>query len=330
MKSEISVIKPTSNQLAHKQSLFDSIAELPAGDKWLASISNPNTRRAYQADINSFLSTLGIHTEVQFLTVEPGHISKWIETLKANEQSPATIRRKTAAVSSMYHFFCQNNLLRINPAATVLRPKVESYEGKTPTLSDIQARQLLDAADTSTLKGKRDAAILSLLLYHGLRRDEVAKLQGKHVTHSIRGVLHIVVQGKGGKIRYIPIQAQTLRLIKKYTKEAGHAEDQNGALFRAIDPHTKLSARNTKGLSTNAIYVIVTKYLGDMGLDKQGFGPHALRATAATNALENKTDMSRVQDWLGHAHISTTRMYDRRENKNARYPININYSGRKK
>lgn len=55
------------------------------------------------------------------------------------------------------------------------------------------------------------------------------------------------------------------------------------------------------------------KYAGAVGIQVDGFGPHALRATAATNALERNADIAKVQQWLGHANISTTRVYDRRQ-----------------
>lgn len=51
------------------------------------------------------------------------------------------------------------------------------------------------------------------------------------------------------------------------------------------------------------------------GRDVDGFGPHALRATAITNALEHGADLEKVQDWVGHANIATTRMYDRRKHR---------------
>jgi integrase len=74
----------------------------------------------------------------------------------------------------------------------VKRPKVESYEGKTPALGDGQARALLDAPGSETLKGRRDRAILSVLLYHGLRREELCTLKVRDI-HPRRGVLHLRV-----------------------------------------------------------------------------------------------------------------------------------------
>jgi len=84
------------------------------------------------------------------------------------------------------------------------RPKVESYEGKTPALGDHQARALLNAPDAKTLKGKRDRALLSTLLYHGLRREELCTLKVRDITQR-RGVLHLRVHGKGGKTRYLRV-----------------------------------------------------------------------------------------------------------------------------
>jgi site-specific recombinase XerD len=55
------------------------------------------------------------------------------------------------------------------------------------------------------------------------------------------------------------------------------------------------------------------RILGSTLGQEAGFGPHALRATAATNALEHNADIAKVQDWLGHANIATTRIYDRRK-----------------
>jgi integrase/recombinase XerD len=65
----------------------------------------------------------------------------------------------------------------------------------------------------------------------------------------------------------------------------------------------------------DGVYRVLAKHvlLADIDIDIDGFGPHALRATAATNVLEHDADIANVQQWLGHANISTTRIYDRRQ-----------------
>ena len=60
---------------------------------------------------------------------------------------------------------------------------------------------------------------------------------------------------------------------------------------------------------------VVCHYAATAGISVRGFGPHALRATAATNALDHEADIAKVQEWLGHANIATTRLYDRRRTR---------------
>ena len=58
---------------------------------------------------------------------------------------------------------------------------------------------------------------------------------------------------------------------------------------------------------------VVLKYLGKLGIAGENMGPHVMRETAATNALDNDADIAKVQEWLGHADIATTRTYDHRK-----------------
>lgn len=85
-----------------------------------------------------------------------------------------------------------------NPLHGVKRPRIETNEGKTPALCDDQAKLLLSAADGWTLKGTRERAILAVLLYHGLSREEALQLQTGDLQER-RGIKHLKVKGKGGK-----------------------------------------------------------------------------------------------------------------------------------
>jgi integrase/recombinase XerD len=113
-------------------------------------------------------------------------------------------------------------------------PKAASGEGSTPTIGDHQARQLLAAPAKETVKAERDRAILSTLLYHALRREELCKLKVSDFRHARRGVSHLKVAGKGEKTRYLPLHPGTNAVIHDYLEAAGHGADENGALFRPI------------------------------------------------------------------------------------------------
>jgi integrase len=134
--------------------------------------------------------------------------------------------------------------------------------------------------------------------------------------HQREGVPHVRVEGKGDKVRYLPLAVVAQRLITAYLKTAGHAEDLKGALFRPVkNNRTKTLA---KPLHPVSVYQdIVRRYAREVGLIDAvpGICVHSMRATAATNALANNADIAKVQEWLGHADISTTRMYDKRQSR---------------
>lgn len=290
---------------------FQKLAAVPAELEWFANIDNPRTRRAYKGDLQEFMDFASIKSPAEMREVNRAHVIAWRKELEFRKLAGSTVRRKLAALSSLFEYLCERNAVETNPVKGVKRPKVESYEGKTPALGDHQARKLLEAPDASTLKGKRDRALLSLLLYHALRREEVVSLKVKDI-HERRGVKHFRVHGKGGKLRYVPAFAGTLELVADYLEAAGHADDQDGALFRPIKNNR--TRRLDVAMTPHSVYENVVRYYGrKTGLIGERLGPHALRATAATNALDHEADIARVQEWLGHANIATTRIYDRRK-----------------
>lgn len=70
-----------------------------------------------------------------------------------------------------------------------------------------------------------------------------------------------------------------------------------------------------QAITPDGVYKLIKAYAQAAKIDVQGFSPHSLRATAATNALDHNADIAKVQEWLGHANIATTRIYDRRQTR---------------
>lgn len=290
---------------------FQRLADVPPEAQWFANLDSAQTRRAYQNDLKAFMAFTGIVQPEEFRSVTRGHVLAWRADLEKQGLAGSTIRRKLAALASLYDYLCESNAVTHNPVKGVKRPKVESYEGKTPALGDAQVRALLAAPPSDTLKGKRDRAILALLLYHALRREELTKLLVKDFNQERRGVPHLRVQGKGGKLRYLPTHPGTLRLVAEYLEVAGHGSELEGPLFRRS--RVLQAGTVARALTPGAVYAdIVVFYMTQVGISGDNMGPHALRATAATSALEHQADIAKVQEWLGHANISTTRVYDRR------------------
>jgi len=202
----------------------------------------------------------------------------------------------------------------------VKRPATNNNEGITPALGDAQARRLLEAPAPDTLKGVRDRAILDTLLYHGIRREELCLLRLRDVQ-SRQGVMHFRIKGKRDKIRFVPVHPMVLRLIGEYLEAGKHGggvshEGLDSPLFRPVSNNR--TGTLDRHLDPGSIYRnIVMKYAKATGISGEAIGVcvQSMRATAATNALSNEADIAKVQEWLGQANVSTTRLYDRRKTR---------------
>lgn len=283
--------------------------------EWLVNFDNQQTRRAYRRDIQGFMELVGARSTEDLLKVARGHVLAWRASLENGGLSGATRRRKLAALASLFDYLIEHDPRHTrNPVHSVKRPRTESHEGKTPALSSAQAKLLLDAPDKHSERGLRDRAVLAVLLYHGLRRQEVAQLRICDLK-TRDGCPHLCVKGKGGKLRHIPLHRDAAKSITKYLEEMRNDAAKSSAMFVSLR-----GSKSGKSLSADGIYKAVRNYAIAAGIHVAGLGVHGLRVTAATNALEHQADIAQVQYWLGHATISTTRLYDRRQNRPADSP----------
>jgi integrase/recombinase XerD len=299
---------------------YKALADVPPEVEWLANITNAKTRRAYKVDVAEFIAFTNLKSHSELRTVARAHVIAWRKDLETRGLEPTSIRRKLSALSSLFDYLCERNAVLGNPVDGVKRPTSNNNEGSTPALGDAQVRRLLEAPAPNTLKGIRDRAILATLLYHGIRREELCLLRLRDIQ-TRQGVPHFRIKGKRDKIRFVPVHPMVLRLIEEYLEAGKHGgavshESLDSPLFRPV-------ANNRTGtldrhLDPGSIYRnIVMKYAKATGISGEAIGVcvHSMRATAATNALSNEADIAKVQEWLGHANVSTTRLYDRRKTR---------------
>jgi integrase/recombinase XerD len=265
---------------------FHRLADVPPEVEWFANLTNPGTRRIYEVAVKDFMRFAGIVRAQEFRIVTRAHVIAWRDDLVRRGLGGSTIRNRLASLASLFEYLCEKNAVTHNPVKGVERPKSETGEGKTPALADHQARKLLllDVLTDDTTRSKRDRAILSTLLFHALRRDELCKLKVRDFRHARKGVPHLKVSGKGGKTRYLPLHPGTHALIHEYLDAAGHGANDAGALLRPVRNNT--TGRLDQAITPDGIYKLVRAYSAALGFE---IGPHALRATAATNALTRPT-----------------------------------------
>ncbi len=289
---------------------FHRLADVPPAVEWFANLTNPQTRRAYDTAVTDFMRFAGLARPEEFRIVTRAHVIAWRDALVRRGLGGSTVRHRLAALASLFDYLCERNAVTHNPVKGVQRPKADSGEGRTPALGDHQARALLAAPADDTLRSRRDRAILSTLLFHALRREELCRLRVRDFRHARQGVPHLKVSGKGGKTRYLPLHPGTNALVHDYLDAAGHGADEAGALFRPL--RNNRTGKLEGAITADGVYKLVKGYARQLGFE---IGAHALRATAATNALDHQADIAKVQEWLGHANIATTRIYDHRRTK---------------
>jgi site-specific recombinase XerD len=234
----------------------------------------------------------------------------WERYMRETEHAAAsTIRRRLAALSSLYKHLVRHDHAARNPVGEVERPAINRDEGTTLAFAKTQARKLLDAPAEDTVAGLRDRAILSVGLQVGLRRTEIAALKVGDL-HQNRGYDSLKVMRKGGRRDALAINPQTAARLRAYLEAAGHAADSDGPLFRPLRHNGKQVAER-RHMDPDAIDRVVRKYAAALGLDR-GYSAHSMRATFITTALENGAQLEDVQKAAGHPDPSTTKLYDRR------------------
>ena len=289
---------------------LDVLAAIPEEEVWLAKQKSPRTRRAYRQDVAHFLRTLGIISAEQLRQVDHRAVIAWERIMREQEGAAAsTVRRRLAALSSLFKHLVRHGAASRNPVADVSRPAINREEGSTAAFSKAEARRLLDAPSPDTVAGLRDRAILSVGLQVGLRRAEIAGLTVGDL-HQNRGYDALRLTRKGGRRDALAINPQAAARIRAYLDQARHGGEHDGPLFRPLRGNAK--PHDPAGrLDPDAIDRLVRKYVAAIGLAR-GYSAHSMRATFITTALENGAQLEDVQKAAGHRDPSTTKLYDRR------------------
>jgi site-specific recombinase XerD len=164
---------------------------------------------------------------------------------------------------------------------------------------------MLRVPDRRTVQGKRDAAILKTMLGSGLRSAELCALSVEDIQ-AYRNQPVLVVNGKGGKVRRVPLRPQALEAIRAYWRSEGrNGDDPHESVFRTLGRH---GPHKVGRLTAKAIRCLIER-TAKAALIKKRVTPHSTRHTFAVSLLDQGVDLRTVQDLLGHSHITTTQRY---------------------
>lgn len=284
----------------------ETVSSLPEEALWLANFVSPRTRRTYRTAVGQFIAFHGLQGSEQLRAVGQSHLVAWREHLIRSGAGPRTVRNRLAAVSSLFQHLCERQIAPRNPASGVKRPRIGYDRVAAVALTPEQVRRLLQAPSPQTLKGLRDRAILHVLFYAGCRISEVAHLRVRDFFEDAGyWVLDFVV--KGGQRNRVAIHQELQLALRAYLAASGHGDERESPLFRAA----RRTERRTP-LTGRQINKLFHRYALAADLPA-GVTPHSARATFITEALDRKCPIEAVQASVGHRHIATTKMYDKRK-----------------
>lgn len=259
-----------------------------------------NTIAAYRRDLDDYREFLREADIADVREIDGEKVSGFVARLRSRGLAASTIARRIAAVRGLHRFAVEELGFDNDPTVLLETPSRGLVLPKALTVD--QVLSLLDAPDTATPLGLRDAALLETMYATGCRVAEVVALDTGDLDVESSSAL---VTGKGNKQRLVLLGRHAVDALKTYLGtrlELKGGRPDPGALF--------LSVRGRR-LTRQAVWQIVKKHAVDAGIPVADVSPHVLRHSAATHMVEGGADLRVVQEMLGHATIGTTQMYTR-------------------
>ncbi len=267
----------------------------------LDSVTSPHSRRAYGQALDHFLSWYTENAPGPLRRTVVQEYRAYLETL---ELTASTINVRLAAIRKLASEAAENSILDRDLANGIAKVKgIKRHGFKAGNwLTREQARLLLQIPDRGTLRGKRDYAVMALLIGCGLRRTELSHLVLDVLQQREGRWVLVDLEGKGRRVRTVPVPAWVKVAIEEWIFAA---QISSGRLFRAINKGGSVWG---DGVDERTVWTIVeanARGLVDLGK----LGPHDLRRTCAKLCRGAGGDLEQIQLLLGHTSIQTTERY---------------------
>ena len=263
----------------------------------LATLPSAHYRRTYRYAIERFIDWYCSEPRLAFKRCAVVRYRSFLESLAL---SAATINLHLSAIRRLADESAESGWLSPDLATGIRRVKGVRQLGRRlgNWLTGDQAQELLNATDRNSLRGKRDAALLGLLLGCGLRRSEAVSLRIDQLQLRERHWVIVDLAGKGARLRTVPMPAWCKSLVDLWLRDSGVAE---GRVFRRI---LKNGSRQDAGVTPNVVWDVVKRCAKSAGIDH--LAPHDLRRSCARLCHDVGGELEQIQFLLGHASVQTT------------------------
>lgn len=297
---ENSLVTIQAGAVTNAEKTFDDVV-----DEWFKSDSMFRVREQSKKSYRKSLKAFHEWTIAQGIT-QPckQDVKDWCAAMDTEGLSVATKNLRLTTLRNFYKWLAAER--GVANIVSDLKGWKETREHRRGFLSCEEMKSLLNVIDTATLQGKRDKAILGVLLAGGLRTIEVQRLRIKDVIHK-GGVTYLNVIGKGrdtGELVKISRKAEQLIREWQVAREAEDLVTDDSPLFCSL-------GNNSFGepLSSNSVSTLCKRYLEKANLKTPQIVAHSLRHSLATNSLIKGASLMEVQQQLRHVNLSTTQVY---------------------
>jgi site-specific recombinase XerD len=266
----------------------------------LDALPSVHSRRAYERALFDFFHW---HRGLGRPQLNKAVVQRYAAELREAGMATSSINQRLSAIRKLAMEAADNGALDPQMANGIRAVKGARSEGRRTGnwLTREEAQAWLETPDRRTMKGRRDRALLAVLIGCGLRRSEAAKLTFKHVQQRDGRWVLVDLIGKRDKIRSVPMPNWAKAGIDEWSKASGVSE---GLVFRAVNKGDRIVG---SGITPQAIYNIIVGYAEE--LKKKGVAPHDLRRTFAKLAHKGGAAIDQIQLSLGHESIQTTEEY---------------------
>lgn len=288
----------------HKRTTTKSVLRLPdlehAKTAVLNSLTSPDAQRGYRRAIDEFVDW---YCSEPRLALNRPVVLRYRSHLESRQLAPGTINLRLGAVRRLAYEAADCGLLSADLAAGIRRVKGVKKIGVRlgNWLTAEQGHALWHAPDHQRLKGKRDRALLALLLACGLRRHEAVALRLEDLQQREEHWAIVDMVGKGGHIRTVPVPDWVRNELNEWLIAA--AIDR-GRLFRRVN---KVGRAWGEGITEKAVWHIVKEAANTVGIAR--LAPHDLRRTCARLCHASGGELEQIQFLLGHVSVQTTERY---------------------
>lgn len=267
-------------------------------NKYLVEVkkASDNTLSSYLRDIRQFRDYLESHSGAQLDEASEDELAEYIDWLKGNGKSVATVSRAIASLKCFYTLLVTEGYLKENPSSKLVPDKSDHKMPQILTSKEVEL--LLEQPKCTDAKGYRDRAMLELLYATGIRVSELISLNIGDVN-TAAGVIRCVSKDKE---RFIPLYQTAIKALSEYVefiRPQMLALPNEQALFVNV---------NGERMSRQGFWKIIKSYQQKAHIEKT-ITPHTLRHSFAAHLLENGADLRSIQEMLGHADISSTQIY---------------------